>query len=105
MDRALSLKLLYLGLREFDFRILVSEPAAIFAGLSGMFYRMRTQRPLPSGLSPKIQLKLRTPDGGGWDLTLSVGMERFIGHYSRVPGLSSDSPLLEYQPVGCARSG
>jgi hypothetical protein len=70
-----------------------------------MFYRMRAQRPQPSARPSKIRLKLRTPGGGGWDLTVSAGMERFIGRYSRVPGLGSDSPLLEYQPVGCARSG
>ena len=105
MDPALSLKLLYLGLRAFDFRIRGSEPAGLSAGLGRMFYRMRAQPPLPSRLSPKIQLKLRTPEGGSWDLTVSPGMERFIGHYSKVPGLGSDSPLLEYQPVGCARSG
>jgi len=48
---------------------------------------------------------LRTHDGGQWGVNLSVGMERFIGHYSRVPGLRSDSALLEYQPVGCACNG
>jgi hypothetical protein len=48
---------------------------------------------------------LRKPDGGRWGLTVSVGMERFIGHYSRVPGLGSGGPLLEYQPVGCTLSG
>ncbi|MET1112422.1 MAG: hypothetical protein ABWX67_12945 [Allosphingosinicella sp.] len=52
-----------------------------------------------------MRLSLRTPEGGGWDLIVSLGMERFIGSYSRVPGLDSNGPLLEYQPVGCARSG
>ncbi len=65
-----------------------------------MFYRMRSNCPLPSRQSPQIQLNLRTPEGGAWDLTVSAGMERFIGHYSQVPGLASGSPLLEYQPVG-----
>jgi len=66
---------------------------------------MRATCPLPSRQSSKIQLMLRSPDGGCWGLTVSAGMERFIGPYSRVPGLGSGSPLLEYQPVGCARSG
>lgn len=61
---------------------------------------MRAMRQPSSCLSPKIRLNLRTPDGGSWSLTLSAGMERFIGHYSQVPGLASDSPLLEYQAVG-----
>jgi hypothetical protein len=66
---------------------------------------MRNRLALPSPPSSKIQLTLRSPEGGCWDLTVSVGMERFIGAYSRVPGLGSDSPLLDYQPVGCARRG
>jgi len=66
---------------------------------------MRAKLPPSSRQSSKIRLNLRTRDGGAWDLTVSVGMERFIGPYSRVPGLSSNSPLLDYQPVGCARSG
>ena len=70
-----------------------------------MYYRMRAQRPPPSARPPKIRLELRTSDGGGWDLTVSAGMERFIGHYPRVPGLGTCGALLEYQPVGCARSG
>ena len=70
-----------------------------------MFYPMRAKSPLPSRQPRQLRLNLRTPEGGAWDLTVSAGMERFIGHYSKVPGLASDSPLLDYQPVGCARSG
>ena len=60
---------------------------------------------MPPRFPAKIQLMLRTPDGGRWDVTLSDGMERFIGHYPRVPGLGSDSRLLEYRPLACPRSG
>ena len=70
-----------------------------------MFYRMRATRPLPSRQVSKLRLNLRTPDGASWELTMTAGMERFIGHYSQVPGLESDGRLLEYQAVGCARSG
>ena len=43
---------------------------------------------------------LGTPDGGScWTLTLSRGMEQFIGHYPRVPGLGSGGPLLRYEPL------
>ena len=47
-----------------------------------------------------IQLMLKTPDGRRWALTLSQGMERFIGHYPRVAGLGSGGPLLRYERVG-----
>ncbi len=66
---------------------------------------MRAQRRLHGRQLPKLRLNLRTPDGAGWYLVVSAGMERFIGPYSQVPGLNSGRPLLEYQPVGCARSG
>ncbi|HYE28356.1 MAG TPA: hypothetical protein VEA61_09005 [Allosphingosinicella sp.] len=48
---------------------------------------------------------LRTPEGGQWRLTLSRGMERFIGHYPRVAGLGSGGPLLRYKSLdaGSAR--
>jgi hypothetical protein len=59
----------------------------------------------PTGSGSKVQLLLRTPDGAGWDLTLSCGMERFIGHYPRVAGLRSGGPLLQYEPHQTARSG
>lgn len=65
-----------------------------------MLHNMRAQSPLPARTSPKIRLILRTPEGGDWDLTVSAGGERFIGQYSQVPGLASDSPLLKYQAVG-----
>lgn len=61
---------------------------------------MRAKCPPPLRRSPKIRLKLRTPEGEAWDLILSAGMERFIGHYSQVPGLASHSRLLDYQAVG-----
>ncbi|HEX9947925.1 MAG TPA: hypothetical protein VGA98_10330 [Allosphingosinicella sp.] len=48
---------------------------------------------------------LRAPSGRRWAVTLSDGMERFIGHYPKVPGFSSDSRLLEYRPVACPRIG
>jgi hypothetical protein len=70
-----------------------------------MFYPMRARLPLPSRQSSKIQLMLRTPDGGRWGLTVLAGMDRFIGLYSQMPGLGSGGALLEYQPVGCARNG
>jgi hypothetical protein len=64
--------------------------------------------PMPAGLparpDPKVQLLLRTPGGDRWQLALSPGMERFIGHYPRVPGLGSGGPLLRYEPLEDDRS-
>lgn len=70
-----------------------------------MLHPMRAEGPLPTRQSQKLRLSLRTPEGAGWDLVVSAGMERFIGPYSKVPGLSSGEAVLDYQPVGCARSG
>lgn len=61
---------------------------------------IRSGRPLPSRETSKLQLTLRSPEGGRWDLTLSQGMERFIGSYPRIPGLGSGGPLLRYERVG-----
>jgi hypothetical protein len=70
-----------------------------------MMYPLRTERPLPGCSPARIQLMLKTRDGDPWNLSLSAGMERFVGHYSRVPGLSSDGQLLEYEPTGRVRNG
>ncbi|MFL6843711.1 MAG: hypothetical protein ACJ8ER_02385 [Allosphingosinicella sp.] len=55
-----------------------------------------SRRPQPVHALTRVQLRLKTPDGAGWSLTVSRGMERFIGHYPRVPGLGSGGPLLRY---------
>lgn len=48
---------------------------------------------------------LKTPDGRRWALTVSQGMERFIGHYPRVAGLGSGGPLLRYERLRPAGNG
>jgi hypothetical protein len=53
----------------------------------------------------RVQLMLKTPAGACWALTLSQGMERFIGHYPRVAGLGSGGPLLRYERAGGPGSG
>jgi hypothetical protein len=70
-----------------------------------MFYRMRSQHPPTSRRTSQTLLMLLTPDGDRWELTVSAGTERFIGYYSLVPGLRSQGPLLEYQPIGGVSSG
>jgi hypothetical protein len=56
----------------------------------------QSRRSLPLHAPSRVQLRLKTPEGAGWSLTVSRGMERFIGHYPRVPGLGSGGPLLRY---------
>ncbi|HEX8624740.1 MAG TPA: hypothetical protein VF782_06640 [Allosphingosinicella sp.] len=47
--------------------------------------------------SPRVELLLYLDDGSPWTLTLSSGMERFIGYYSKVDGLRSGGPLLSFR--------
>lgn len=70
-----------------------------------MMYPLRTERVLSARSPSRIELVLRTPEGNPWSLILPAGMERFVGHYSRVAGLRSGGPLLEYKPVGFAPNG
>jgi hypothetical protein len=64
-----------------------------------MVYPLRTERPVPLEVPARVQLMVRNPDGDRWTVTFSDGVERFIGYYPRVPGLSSDGGLLEFRPV------
>lgn len=50
----------------------------------------------------RLELVLYTADREAWTLTLSPGMERFIGHYPRVDGIDSGAPLLAYRAVHAA---
>ena len=56
-------------------------------------------RPLmfDADLSPRLELALHTRDGAPWVLKLAPAMVRFIGHYPRIDGIGTDSPLLEYR--------
>ena len=98
----MSPKLLYLGLRAIGRASRTdAEPGRARPALGLM------PDPIAPPLrhAPKIQLMLRTREGRGWELSLSEGMERFIGHYPRVAGLGSGGPLLCYEPVGHRRDG
>lgn len=58
---------------------------------------------LPAITAPsRVELVLRLEDGSPWRLTVSAGVERFIGYYPRVDGLNADGPLLLYQAAGPA---
>lgn len=53
---------------------------------------------LPAKADPaRVELVLRLEDGSPWRLTVSTGMERFIGYYPRVDGLDADGPLLRFR--------
>ena len=47
--------------------------------------------------TPRVELVLRLADGNPWRLTLSPGMERFIGAYPRVEGIDAGGPLLRFE--------
>ena len=51
---------------------------------------------------PCLELELRLEDGSPWRLTVSAGMERFIGHYPLVDGLDAGGPLLRFRPADVA---
>jgi hypothetical protein len=52
---------------------------------------------LPAKANPsRVELVLRLEDGSPWRLTVSRGMDRFIGYYPRVDGLVADGPLLRF---------
>jgi hypothetical protein len=50
----------------------------------------------------RVELVLHLEDGSPWRLTVSAGMERFIGHYPRVEGLDAGGPLLRFQVANAA---
>lgn len=56
--------------------------------------------PFRFGDAPALELVLRDSDGASWVLSLSAGMEKFIGAYSRLDGFSGDGPLLVFRPAG-----
>ena len=56
----------------------------------------------PAAEAPRVELLLRLPDGAPWRLSLSAGLERFIGHYPRLEGFRAAGPLLEYRAVSTA---
>lgn len=44
----------------------------------------------------RVELVLRLEDGSPWRLTVSAGMERFIGYYPRLDGFDTGGPLLSF---------
>jgi hypothetical protein len=52
---------------------------------------------LPAAACPRVELLLRLEDGSPWRLTISAGMERFIGYYPKVDGIDGGGPLLSFR--------
>lgn len=51
----------------------------------------------PNAESPRLELVLRLADGSPWRLSVSAGMERFIGFYPRLEGIEPGGPLLRFR--------
>lgn len=51
------------------------------------------QRPEPA----QVELILSRNDGTPWTLSMSVGTERFVGRFPRLPRMLVDGPLLNYR--------
>ena len=63
---------------------------------------MRPQAQTSAPAAPRVELLLRLADGSPWRLSVSPGVERFIGHYPRLPGFEGESGLLAYRSVASA---
>ena len=50
----------------------------------------------------RVELRLRRADGALWVLSVSAGVERFIGYYPRIDGIVAEGVLLEYRPTQAA---
>lgn len=48
---------------------------------------------------PRLELALTRPNGEPWSLTVSPGMERYIGHYPRLEGFACAGPVLVYRSL------
>ena len=61
---------------------------------------MRNNDPIPAMENMRMsELELRLSDGSHWTLSVSPGMERFIGRYPRLPGIAPDGGLLTFRSV------
>lgn len=80
------------------------DPTSFYEGLGGMCTNMRSSfvRPATSP-APRVELALRTGEGEAWILTVSSGVERFIGAYPRLPGFNAGGRLLDFRLAGAAR--
>ncbi|HEY5724270.1 MAG TPA: hypothetical protein VIT45_18315 [Allosphingosinicella sp.] len=47
----------------------------------------------------RLELALTRPDGEPWSLTVSPGIERYIGFYPRIEGFACAGPVLVYRSL------
>lgn len=47
----------------------------------------------------RVALMLRTPDGCPWELTMTAGIETFIGRYRRIEEFARGSGLIRFSYV------
>ena len=47
----------------------------------------------------RVELVLTSCTGAPWQLSVSPGVERFIGRYPRIDGLVAEGALLEFRTV------
>ena len=45
----------------------------------------------------RVELELLLEDGTPWRLTVSAGVQQFIGHYPRIDGIDAGGPLLRFR--------
>ena len=76
------------------------EPESICEDLAAMTLSMLFPTPHSIAGHAQTELVLRLQDGSPWRLSLSAGMERFVGAYPRLAGFVSDGPLLTYVAIG-----
>jgi hypothetical protein len=66
---------------------------------------MRTASPSPffaAAVRGRVELVLQAEDGSEWTLSVSPGVEQFIGYYPRICGIASpEGPLLAYRACDC----
>jgi hypothetical protein len=63
---------------------------------------MRTERTpfmLNDAEPPRVELRLAAADGTHWTVTMSAGMERFVGAYPRLGAMVAAGPLLHFRPA------
>jgi hypothetical protein len=70
-----------------------------------MFNAMRSLVASPffaAAVRGRVELVLRREDGSEWSVSVSPGIEQFIGFYPRICGIASpDGPLLDYRAADC----
>ena len=54
---------------------------------------------LGASSAARVELALTRPDGEPWSLTVSPGVEKYIGYYPRLEGFACAGPVLVYRSL------